>query len=161
MCVSVFKLSFIWDGLFNVIVHRCSYLMRLFFICWNLQLDINFIQCDIRNLVWRGNKMSASCFVVSCLMDNQCTSRVFREIKNSFNWFSVSHMFISHLHSTLPKDLDLRVSISFLGPIVDTVVMNPPFGTRRNGADMDFLSAALKVYLDFLFIYFLYPFLEL
>jgi predicted RNA methylase len=70
-------------------------------------------------------------------------------------------MFISHLHSTLPKDLDLRVSISFLGPIVDTVVMNPPFGTRRNGADMDFLSAALKVYLDFLFIYFLYPFLEL
>ncbi|KAI5556906.1 hypothetical protein POPTR_018G083800v4 [Populus trichocarpa] len=50
----------------------------------DLELDINFIQCDIRNLVWRG-------------------------------------------------------------PIVDTVVMNPPFGTRRNGADMDFLSAALKI----------------
>jgi predicted RNA methylase len=60
-------------------------------------------------------------------------------------------MFISHLHSTLQKYLDLRVSISFLGPIVDTVVMNPPFGTRRNGADMDFLSAALKVYLDYYF----------
>ncbi|CAK7337442.1 unnamed protein product [Dovyalis caffra] len=50
----------------------------------DLELDINFIQCDIRNLVWRG-------------------------------------------------------------PIVDTVVMNPPFGTRRKGADMDFLSAALKI----------------
>lgn len=30
--------------------------------------------------------------------------------------------------------------------IVDTVVMNPPFGTRRKGADMDFLFVALKVY---------------
>lgn len=30
--------------------------------------------------------------------------------------------------------------------IVDTVVMNPPFGTRRKGADMDFLLVALKVY---------------
>lgn len=50
----------------------------------DLELDINFIQCDIRNLAWRG-------------------------------------------------------------PIVDTVVMNPPFGTRRSGADMDFLSAALKI----------------
>ncbi|CAA0819967.1 S-adenosyl-L-methionine-dependent methyltransferases superfamily protein [Striga hermonthica] len=28
---------------------------------------------------------------------------------------------------------------------VDTVVMNPPFGTRRKGADMDFLGVALKV----------------
>ncbi|KAJ8556556.1 hypothetical protein K7X08_035731 [Anisodus acutangulus] len=31
------------------------------------------------------------------------------------------------------------------GQIVETVVMNPPFGTRRKGADMDFLSAAMKV----------------
>ncbi|KAG0622232.1 hypothetical protein M758_3G082400 [Ceratodon purpureus] len=28
---------------------------------------------------------------------------------------------------------------------VDTVIMNPPFGTRRKGADMEFLAAALKV----------------
>ncbi|XP_024518329.1 methyltransferase-like protein 5 isoform X1 [Selaginella moellendorffii] len=28
---------------------------------------------------------------------------------------------------------------------VDTVVMNPPFGTRRKGADMEFLSVALKI----------------
>ncbi|KAK6151817.1 hypothetical protein DH2020_014452 [Rehmannia glutinosa] len=28
---------------------------------------------------------------------------------------------------------------------IDTVVMNPPFGTRKKGADMDFLSVALKV----------------
>lgn len=28
---------------------------------------------------------------------------------------------------------------------VDTVVMNPPFGTRKKGVDMDFLSMALKV----------------
>ena len=32
-----------------------------------------------------------------------------------------------------------------LGQIVDTVVMNPPFGTRKKGVDMDFLHAALKV----------------
>ncbi|CAN0900116.1 rRNA N6-adenosine-methyltransferase METTL5 [Linum grandiflorum] len=32
-----------------------------------------------------------------------------------------------------------------LGCVVDTVVMNPPFGTRKKGADMDFLSAALKI----------------
>ncbi|XP_024377854.1 uncharacterized protein [Physcomitrium patens] len=31
------------------------------------------------------------------------------------------------------------------GLVVDTVVMNPPFGTRRKGADMEFLAAALKV----------------
>ncbi|KAK1549344.1 hypothetical protein Q3G72_000469 [Acer saccharum] len=49
-----------------------------------LELDINFVQCDITNLVWRGQ-------------------------------------------------------------IVDTVVMNPPFGTRKKGADMDFLCVALKV----------------
>ncbi|KAL6898099.1 hypothetical protein ACP4OV_006695 [Aristida adscensionis] len=29
--------------------------------------------------------------------------------------------------------------------LVDTVVMNPPFGTRRKGADMEFLSMGLKV----------------
>ncbi|WZY85891.1 hypothetical protein YC2023_032275 [Brassica napus] len=29
--------------------------------------------------------------------------------------------------------------------VVDTVVMNPPFGTRKKGADMEFLSAAMKV----------------
>ncbi|KAL1545976.1 rRNA N6-adenosine-methyltransferase METTL5-like [Salvia divinorum] len=28
---------------------------------------------------------------------------------------------------------------------IDTVVMNPPFGTRKKGADMEFLSVALKV----------------
>ncbi|KAJ0091271.1 hypothetical protein Patl1_13289 [Pistacia atlantica] len=50
----------------------------------DLELDINFIQCDIRNLEWRGQT-------------------------------------------------------------VDTVVMNPPFGTRKKGADMDFLCVALKV----------------
>lgn len=32
-----------------------------------------------------------------------------------------------------------------LGPVVDTVIMNPPFGTRKKGADLDFLSGALKV----------------
>lgn len=28
---------------------------------------------------------------------------------------------------------------------MDTVVLNPPFGTRKKGADMEFLSTALKV----------------
>uniref|UniRef100_A0A5B7B9K1 Methyltransferase-like protein 5 n=1 Tax=Davidia involucrata TaxID=16924 RepID=A0A5B7B9K1_DAVIN len=50
----------------------------------DLELDMNFVQCDIRNLGWRGD-------------------------------------------------------------VVDTVVMNPPFGTRKKGADMDFLFVALKV----------------
>jgi predicted RNA methylase len=27
----------------------------------------------------------------------------------------------------------------------DTVIMNPPFGTRRKGADMDFLRAACSI----------------
>lgn len=27
----------------------------------------------------------------------------------------------------------------------DTVIMNPPFGTRRKGADMEFLRAAFQV----------------
>ncbi|KAH9606238.1 hypothetical protein KSS87_022947 [Heliosperma pusillum] len=31
------------------------------------------------------------------------------------------------------------------GKVIDTVVMNPPFGTRKKGADMDFLCVALKV----------------
>lgn len=35
--------------------------------------------------------------------------------------------------------------ITYSGQIVDTVVMNPPFGTRKKGADMDFLFVALKV----------------
>ncbi|XP_068342883.1 uncharacterized protein [Pyrus communis] len=50
----------------------------------DLELDMNFIQCNIKNLGWRGS-------------------------------------------------------------VVDTVVMNPPFGTRIKGADMDFLSVALKI----------------
>ncbi|KAG6551796.1 hypothetical protein Mapa_006613 [Marchantia paleacea] len=40
--------------------------------------------------------------------------------------------------------LDNIQDLAWRGPVVDTVVMNPPFGTRRKGADMEFLSAALK-----------------
>ncbi|KAJ4748846.1 Ribosomal protein L11 methyltransferase [Rhynchospora pubera] len=50
---------------------------------------------------------------------------------------------------------DLELDIDFLqcdirasnlqGLLVDTIVMNPPFGTRKKGVDMDFLSLALKV----------------
>eukprot|EP00262_Sarcandra_glabra_P004437 TRINITY_DN15463_c0_g1_i1.p1 TRINITY_DN15463_c0_g1~~TRINITY_DN15463_c0_g1_i1.p1 ORF type:complete len:206 (+),score=35.83 TRINITY_DN15463_c0_g1_i1:118-735(+) len=50
----------------------------------DLELDIDLIWCDIKNLEWRGQR-------------------------------------------------------------VDTIVMNPPFGTRKKGIDMDFLSTALKV----------------
>ncbi|KAH9300809.1 hypothetical protein KI387_012392, partial [Taxus chinensis] len=35
--------------------------------------------------------------------------------------------------------------LTWTGPTVDTVIMNPPFGTRKKGADLDFLSTALKV----------------
>ncbi|CAN1169970.1 rRNA N6-adenosine-methyltransferase METTL5 [Linum perenne] len=50
---------------------------------------------------------------------------------------------------------DLELDINFIqcdisslplrGCVVDTVVMNPPFGTRKKGADMDFLRVALKI----------------
>ncbi|KAE8731974.1 Methyltransferase-like protein 5 [Hibiscus syriacus] len=51
------------------------------------------------------------------------------------------------------KDLELDIdfvqcdisSLGWRGQIVDTVVMNPPFGTRKKGVDMDFLFVALKV----------------
>ncbi|KAL5729133.1 hypothetical protein ACHQM5_002124 [Ranunculus cassubicifolius] len=36
-------------------------------------------------------------------------------------------------------------NLSWKGQIVDTVVMNPPFGTRKKGADMTFLQAGLNV----------------
>ncbi|KAL6221104.1 hypothetical protein ACLB2K_008856 [Fragaria x ananassa] len=36
-------------------------------------------------------------------------------------------------------------NLGWRAEVVDTVVMNPPFGTRQKGADMDFLSVALKV----------------
>ncbi|XP_057537584.1 uncharacterized protein LOC130815214 isoform X1 [Amaranthus tricolor] len=39
---------------------------------------------------------------------------------------------------------DIR-NFEFREKIIDTIVMNPPFGTRKKGADMDFLSVALKV----------------
>lgn len=42
------------------------------------------------------------------------------------------------------------LDISFAGQLVNTVVMNPPFGTRKKGSDMEFLSIALKVRIDFL-----------
>ncbi|CAI9291482.1 unnamed protein product [Lactuca saligna] len=38
-------------------------------------------------------------------------------------------------------------NLNWRGQIVDTVVMNPPFGTRKKGADMEFLSVALKRYI--------------
>ncbi|GKA53916.1 methyltransferase-like protein 5 isoform X1 [Tanacetum coccineum] len=36
-------------------------------------------------------------------------------------------------------------NLKWRGQIVDTVVMNPPFGTRNKGVDMEFLSVVLKV----------------
>ncbi|KAJ8644799.1 hypothetical protein MRB53_006547 [Persea americana] len=48
-------------------------------------------------------------------------------------------------------ELDLNLiwcdikNLKWKGKMVDTVVMNPPFGTRKKGSDMDFLVAALKV----------------
>jgi len=36
------------------------------------------------------------------------------------------------------------------GLFVDTIVMNPPFGTRKKGSDMEFLCMALKVWTDFI-----------
>ncbi|KAF8698144.1 hypothetical protein HU200_035659 [Digitaria exilis] len=48
----------------------------------------------------------------------------------------------------LEMDVDLIWSdiknLNLKGILVDTVVMNPPFGTRKKGADMEFLSMGLK-----------------
>ena len=55
---------------------------------------------------------------------------------------------IHEFEDTLPIDL-LQCSVedlldqSFLS--ADTVIMNPPFGTRRKGADADFLRAAFRM----------------
>ncbi|XP_010254037.1 PREDICTED: methyltransferase-like protein 5 [Nelumbo nucifera] len=57
------------------------------------------------------------------------------------------------LASLNAEDLELDIDLvlwdirnsKWRGQIVDTVVMNPPFGTRKKGADIDFLSTALKV----------------
>ncbi|XP_020264152.1 methyltransferase-like protein 5 [Asparagus officinalis] len=49
----------------------------------------------------------------------------------------------------LEVDIDLIQcdikDIEWRGLFVDTIVMNPPFGTRKKGSDMEFLSMALKV----------------
>ncbi|CAM0912904.1 unnamed protein product [Alopecurus aequalis] len=49
----------------------------------------------------------------------------------------------------LELDIDLIQcdikKLNLKGLLVDTVVMNPPFGTKRKGADMEFLSMGLKV----------------
>uniref|UniRef100_A0A453QT74 Methyltransferase-like protein 5 n=1 Tax=Aegilops tauschii subsp. strangulata TaxID=200361 RepID=A0A453QT74_AEGTS len=48
----------------------------------------------------------------------------------------------------LELDIDLIQcdikNLNLKGLLVDTVVMNPPFGTKRKGADMEFLSMGLK-----------------
>ncbi|XP_042481299.1 rRNA N6-adenosine-methyltransferase METTL5 isoform X2 [Macadamia integrifolia] len=51
------------------------------------------------------------------------------------------------------EDLELDINLiqsdirnsAWRGSVVDTIIMNPPFGTRKKGADMDFLFMALKV----------------
>ena len=46
----------------------------------------------------------------------------------------------------MPRQVDLLqcdvAAVAGAGLRADTVVMNPPFGTRRRGADIDFLRAA-------------------
>ncbi|THG16816.1 hypothetical protein TEA_004093 [Camellia sinensis var. sinensis] len=41
-------------------------------------------------------------------------------------------------------DPNSPTSVNSVCPIIDTVVMNPPFGTQKKGAVMDFLFATLK-----------------
>ena len=93
-----------------VLMDICSLLcFNTFLELFHLQLDMDFIQCDISNLKWRG-------------------------------------IFFTSLFSPERKYLSWLIDISLcVGQIVETVVMNPPFGTRRKGADMDFLSSAMKV----------------
>ncbi|XP_031473398.1 uncharacterized protein LOC116245920 isoform X1 [Nymphaea colorata] len=62
------------------------------------------------------------------------------------------------LETALSNAEDLEVNIDLVqcdihhlewrGPVVNTVVMNPPFGTRKKGSDLDFLLKALKVASD-------------
>ena len=55
---------------------------------------------------------------------------------------------IDEFDDPLPIDL-VRCSVAALGRLprlsADTVIMNPPFGTRKKGADMDFLRAAFQI----------------
>lgn len=55
---------------------------------------------------------------------------------------------IEEFEDPLPIDL-VRCSIQQLSGqcrlCSDTVIMNPPFGTRQKGADMDFLRAAFRI----------------
>ncbi|KAG5598020.1 hypothetical protein H5410_039252 [Solanum commersonii] len=39
----------------------------------------------------------------------------------------------------------VKIRVLEPGQIVETVVLNPPFGTRRKCVDIDFLSSAMKV----------------
>jgi hypothetical protein len=43
------------------------------------------------------------------------------------------------------NSFDMNILVLLPGPVVDTVIMNPPFGTRKKGADLEFLSVAMKV----------------
>ncbi|OQU75882.1 methyltransferase-like protein 5 isoform X1 [Sorghum bicolor] len=59
-------------------------------------------------------------------------------------WSDIKNLNLK-VSQSIPQHLLLNRKQFSAGVHVDTVVMNPPFGTRRNGADMEFLSMGLKV----------------
>ncbi|RYR07439.1 hypothetical protein Ahy_B05g074786 isoform A [Arachis hypogaea] len=81
-----------------------------------LEVDMDFIQSNVMDLRWRGSTSLEVKYGILHLLNGDI-------------WGQVYTIFLVHT----------------LGQIVDTVIMNPPFGTRKKGADLDFLNVALKV----------------
>lgn len=127
-----------------------------FFVKWSqIQLEMDFVQCDLRNLGWRGKspvahlptlaemiKASRLAVDIFALRFSVCTNTSLKWIGRGTN----------SLFPNLSSSTEVVILVSCVGPIVDTVVMNPPFGTQKKGADMDFLFAGLKVNRRTLFV---------
>lgn len=96
----------------------------------------------VLSVILRESLASSDVYVFRCMV----IKWVFRF---SFHCYIVSSGIILFDPSTLFPILDIYLSFFSVsiwsGQVVDTIVMNPPFGTRRKGADMEFLSVALKV----------------
>ncbi|XP_058213784.1 uncharacterized protein LOC131325501 isoform X3 [Rhododendron vialii] len=123
--------------------------MFCFFVKWSqIQLEMDFVQCDLRNLGWRGKSpvahlpTLAEMIKASRLAVDFFSLRVSVCTNTSLKWIGRG---TNSLFPNLRSSTEVVILVSFVGPIVHTVVMNPPFGTRKKGADMDFLCAALKI----------------
>ncbi|XP_058082413.1 uncharacterized protein LOC131230519 [Magnolia sinica] len=112
----------------------------------DLELDINLIWCNIKNLKWRGKHL-IHCLVL--LLNTEDRKRVHLEKKKNTICIEQNGQLNYPCRKKKRKRLEKKVLYPinpiYVGKIVDAVVMNPPFGTRKKGSDMDFLFTVLKV----------------